>query len=118
MYAVTTTTEICTGNRNLPVVRGVDFVAFRSLAAGQPAVYGSGQYSTEFNDYLFFFRSEENKLIFEVCLWRCLTPLKLPNIVRTRQFTEVDPECVDLYVRYIKSDFNNHTQPNFSSREK
>ncbi|CAM9986848.1 unnamed protein product [Laminaria digitata] len=44
---------------------GVDFVAFRSLAAGQPAVYGSEQYSAEFNDYLFFFSSSENKMIFE-----------------------------------------------------
>lgn len=43
-------------------------MAYRSLEGGQPAVYGSEQYSAVFQDYLFYFSSIRNKLIFEVNL--------------------------------------------------
>lgn len=64
--AVHVTTAECTGDQSIPVLKGVDFVAYWSLAGGQPAVYGSEQYSTVFQGYLFFFSSIQNKMIFEV----------------------------------------------------
>lgn len=63
------TTVECTGDRSIPVLKGVDVVAYFSLERGQHAVYGSELYTVVFNDYLFFFSSLENKLVFEVRRW-------------------------------------------------
>ena len=65
------TTAECSGDRSVPVLKGVDFVAYRSLEGGQPAVYGSEHYSVVFQDYLFYFSSIQNKLLFEVLYYCC-----------------------------------------------
>lgn len=77
-------TEECTGDRSLPVLKGVDLVAYRSLKGGQPAVYGSDHYSALYRDYLFYFSSLQNKVAFEVSPSLCVVssfPVNLLNVV-------------------------------------
>lgn len=59
-------TYICTGETTLPVLQGVDLVAYHSLEPDSPAVYGSGHHDIMFNGYTFWFSSEENKELFAV----------------------------------------------------
>lgn len=60
------TTAECTGDHSKPVARGVDLVAYFSLAPEQPAVFGSEEYAVLFHQYTFYFSSLENMLMFEV----------------------------------------------------
>lgn len=71
--AVHVTTEECTGDTSKPVALGADVVAYRSLRAGEPAVFGSQSLSVVYGRYLFFFSTLENKQEFEVRL-RTLSP--------------------------------------------
>lgn len=60
------TTQECTGDTTKAVMLGVDVVAYRSLSVGQHAVHGLKEYSSVYGQYLFYFSSLENKLVFEV----------------------------------------------------
>ncbi|CAM9697040.1 unnamed protein product [Scytosiphon promiscuus] len=59
------TTEECTGNTEKPVAMGADFVAYRSLSPGAPAVRGSEDFSATLGRYVFYFSTPENKMEFE-----------------------------------------------------
>lgn len=76
------TTEQCAGDAALPVLRGVDVVAYYSIEAGASAVYGYEEYEAIINGYRFYFASKENKELFEVSEVRvdqeapiCVVPL-------------------------------------------
>lgn len=60
------TTNECTGNTDLPVLGGVDVVAYFSLEAGAAAMFGYETHQYHVGGYKFYFVSEENKKIFEV----------------------------------------------------
>lgn len=60
------TTEICAGDKSLPVLQGVDVVAYQTLAFGGLPVYGSEDYTSELYGYTFWFSSQENKEAFDV----------------------------------------------------
>lgn len=66
-------TDICTGDTTLPVLLGVDLVAYFSLEESESAVFGSEDYASTYNGYLFYFSSAENQELFEVggCDQRC-----------------------------------------------
>lgn len=59
-------TYICTGDTTVPVLMGVDLVAYFSLEKDAPAVFGSKYYTSIYNGYLFYFSSAENQQLFEV----------------------------------------------------
>lgn len=50
----------------MPVLQGVDVVAYFDLAPGSPPVHGSSHYSSEYMGYTFWFSSQQNKETFEV----------------------------------------------------
>ncbi|CAN0007944.1 unnamed protein product [Ascophyllum nodosum] len=60
-----TTTDECTGDFTLPVLAGVDVVAFFSLPPGATPVVGSENRMALFGDYRFYFSSIENLRLFE-----------------------------------------------------
>lgn len=71
MNAVTSdeTTAECTGDFSLPVLAGVDVVAYFSLNEGEPPVYGTENYMALFGAYRFYFGSMGNLRTFEVRRW-------------------------------------------------
>lgn len=76
-FAVHVTTAECTGDYSKPVARGVDLVAYFSLAPDQPAVNGSEEYAVLFHQYTFYFSSLENMLMFEVSHTHRITTVRL-----------------------------------------
>lgn len=62
-----TTTSDCISDMSLPVVAGADVVAYFSMEAGTKPAIATGDISTTYDDYLFFFNTHENRQTFEVC---------------------------------------------------
>ncbi|CAN0031532.1 unnamed protein product [Ectocarpus sp. 12 AP-2014] len=60
-----TTTADCTGDTHLPVLGGVDVVAYWALSAGSKPVFGTPNLVALFGDYRFYFSSIENLRTFE-----------------------------------------------------
>lgn len=58
-------TYVCTGDFTLPVLQGVDLVAYWFLEQDAPAVMGSEDNASTYNGYLFYFSSAENQKLFE-----------------------------------------------------
>jgi len=56
----------CTRQYDLPVLAGVDLVAYWTLPEGSSAVHGSPNLMTVYEGYRFFFSSIENLRAFEV----------------------------------------------------
>lgn len=60
----------CAGDFTLPVLAGVDVVAYFSLPPGAAPVFGSKNRVAFFGNYRFYFSSIENLRLFEVRLFR------------------------------------------------
>eukprot|EP00752_Nemacystus_decipiens_P016488 g14739.t1 len=60
-----TTTQDCTGDYSLPVLTGVDVVAYWSLPAGAEPVLGKPDLTSQYGNYRFYFSSIENLQTFE-----------------------------------------------------
>ncbi|CAN0304134.1 unnamed protein product, partial [Discosporangium mesarthrocarpum] len=60
----------CTGNRSLPVLEGVDVVAYYQLDPGADPVHGVSSIRAYLNNYAFYFSTEENKQVFQANPWK------------------------------------------------
>lgn len=70
-----TTTEECTRDFTLPVLGGIDVVAYSDLHEGDPPVFGNENLMTVYYGYRFNFSMLENLLDFEVSKPKVVLPV-------------------------------------------